>query len=150
MAVQRDRPYLNGNFLVDLGDGNTESVQAGFLEVIVPAAVIETVEYRVGSDRTNEPRKLPGNVDYEELVLRRGIIGSLDLYQWWDQARNGDPGVRRTVQIQLLNEDRSAVVLTWRFTNAFPSRYTGPTLNGGGSEVAIEELVLSYERLEMA
>ena len=32
MAVMRDNPYLQFNFLVDLGDGNTEGPSAGFEE----------------------------------------------------------------------------------------------------------------------
>jgi phage tail-like protein len=150
MAIQRDRPYLNGNFLVDLGTGDVESVNAGFIQVILPAAVLETVEYRLGNDRTNESHKLVGAVHYEDLVLRRGINGSLDLYQWWDQARNGSPDARRNVRVQLLNEDRTEVVFAWRFTNAMPARYTGPTLDAAsGSDIAMEELVLSFERLEI-
>jgi hypothetical protein len=30
MAVMRDRPYVQFNFLVDLGDNNTEGPAAGF------------------------------------------------------------------------------------------------------------------------
>ena len=33
MAVLRDRPYVQFNFLVDLGDGNTEGPEAGFQEI---------------------------------------------------------------------------------------------------------------------
>ena len=33
MAVLRDRPYCQFNFLVDLGDGNTDGPRAGFQEV---------------------------------------------------------------------------------------------------------------------
>ena len=32
MAVMRDRPYVQFNFLVDLGDGNTDGPAAGFQE----------------------------------------------------------------------------------------------------------------------
>ena len=32
MAIQRDRPYVQFNFLVDLGDGVTEGPAAGFQE----------------------------------------------------------------------------------------------------------------------
>ena len=33
MAILRDRPYVQFNFLVDLGNGNTEGPEAGFQEV---------------------------------------------------------------------------------------------------------------------
>ena len=32
MAVLRDRPYANFNFLVDLGTGSTDGPEAGFQE----------------------------------------------------------------------------------------------------------------------
>ncbi len=45
MAVQRDNPYLNFNFLVDLGLGD----ELGFSEVEVPSGEIEVIEYREGA-----------------------------------------------------------------------------------------------------
>ena len=33
MAVQRDRPYVQFNFLVDLGTGDTTGPEAGFQEI---------------------------------------------------------------------------------------------------------------------
>jgi hypothetical protein len=41
------------------------------------------------------------------VTLRRGVIGSLTLYQWLEQIRNGDQAAH-DVRIQLLSEDRSA------------------------------------------
>jgi phage tail-like protein len=52
------------------------------------------------------------------------------------------------VTITLLSEDLSAV-LTWKLLRAWPAKYSFGDLNAKGSEVAIEELVLAYERLEM-
>jgi phage tail-like protein len=149
MAVFRDRPYLNGNFQVDLGTGDVDSVRGGFFEVVLPCAAVDIVEYRQGNEKTNEPRKLAGAVSYDDLVLRRGVLGSLDLYEWWNQARNGDANARRTVFVRLLNEDRTEVVVTWKFVNALPAKYCSPRLSATGTDVAIEELVLAFERLEV-
>jgi phage tail-like protein len=149
MAIVRDRPYLNGNFLVDLGTGDPESVRAGFTEVILPDAAIATIEYRNGNERTNEVRKLIGAVHYENLVLKRGLLGDLDLYDWWNQARNGDPGSLRNVTVSLLSEDRTATVFTWRFQNARPARYGFSHLAGGGDETVLEELELAFERMDI-
>ena len=54
-----------------------------------------------------------------------------------------------TVAIMLQNEDRSGVVMTWRLLRAWPAKYTGPHLNGKGTDVAIETLELAFERLEL-
>lgn len=149
MTIARERPYVNGNFQVDLGTGDADTVRGGFSEVILPVACVETIEYRAGNEKTNEVRKLVGSVRYDNLVLRRGLIGELDLYEWWNRVRTGDPDVRRTVTVSLLTEDRSAVVWRWRFTNAMPTKYSTSDLSADGNDVVIEELELSFERLEI-
>jgi phage tail-like protein len=147
MAVLRDLPYGNQNFRVDLGDG-AEGVAAGFSEVVLPDISIDVIEYRNGNDRESGTHKLPGLARYDNVILRRGIIGSLNLYEWIDQVRNGDANARRTVTIILLSEDGTEV-LTWRLRRAWPVKYSFGNLNAKGTDVAIEELVLAYERLDM-
>ena len=149
MAVLRDQPYGNYNFLVDLGDGNTEGPQAGFCEVHMPEAEVEIIEYRTGNARESGVTKLPGRARYGNVILKRGVIGSLNLYQWWNEVRNGNVNARRTVTIQLQNEDRTEIVMTWKLLRAWPAKYTGPSLNGKGNDVAIETLELAFERLEV-
>ena len=149
MAIARERPYRNGNFLVDLGIGDAESVRAGFSEVILPDAAIETIEYRNGNERSNESRKLLGPVRYENLVLKRGLIGELELYNWWNQARNGELNALRNVTVRLLSEDRADTVFTWRFSNARPARYGFTHLAGEGDETVLEILELAFERMEI-
>ncbi|HEY3452970.1 MAG TPA: phage tail protein [Bryobacteraceae bacterium] len=148
MAVLRSHPYGNQNFLVDLGTGTISGPEAAFCEVILPGISIDVTEYRTGGDKENGVTKLAGLARYPDVTLRRGVVGSLDLYKWIDDVRNGSPNSRRTVTIQLLAEDRTPV-LTWKLLRAWPSKLAGPDLNAKGTDVAMEELVLSYERLEM-
>jgi phage tail-like protein len=145
----RDRPYGQFNFLVDLGDGTTEGPDAGFQECSSITTSVDVVEYRNGNERENGVRKLPGLEKPDDVMLRRGIIGSLKLYQWIDQVRNGDANALRTVTISLQSEDHSATVMTWRLHRAWPVKYSTGPLNGKGSDVAMEELTLTYERLEL-
>ena len=147
MAVLRNLPYGDQHFLVDLGNG-TEGPQAGFCQVVLPDISIDVIEYRTGNSKESGVQKLAGLARYENAVLRRGIIGSLDLYDWINQVRNGDANARRTVRIFLLAEDRT-VVLTWILLRAWPAKYSFGELDAKGTDVAIEELVLAYERMEM-
>ncbi|MBZ5635000.1 MAG: phage tail protein [Acidobacteriia bacterium] len=147
MAVFRDLPYGNQHFLVDLGDG-TEGAAAGFSQIVLPDISIDVIEYRTGNDKESGVHKFPGLARYDNVVLRRGIIGSLNLYNWINQVRNGDANARRTVTISLLAEDRT-VVLIWKLLRAWPVKYGFGELDAEGTDVAIEELVLAYERLEM-
>lgn len=143
MPVQRDNPYGNYNFTVDIGAGEG----LGFSEVVLPAGELETIEYREGSDRVSAARKLPGRVSYANVVLRRGIAGRLELFQWWDAARDGAVD-RRTVTIALLDEQRQPVQ-TWRLRNAWPVKLDFGTLRGLGNEVAVETLELAHEGFDV-
>lgn len=148
MAVLRERPYNNFNFLVDLGTGDTDGPTAGFSEVIIPAAAVDVIEYRTGNAKEGGVMKLPGREYYGNAILKRGIVGSLDLYAWWDDTRNGGRPMR-TVTIQLQSEDRAQIVMTWKLLRAWPCKIEGPTLKGKGTDVAIETLELAFERLEL-
>jgi phage tail-like protein len=149
MAVLRERPYAQFNFLVDLGTGATEGAQAGFQECGPIGLSVDIIEYRNGNEKGNEVRKLTGLARVSDVTLKRGIIGSLDLYRWLDQIRNGDQAGYRNVTIQLLNEDHTAVVLTWKLNRARIIKHVSGPLNALGCDVAIEELTLAYERLEL-
>lgn len=149
MAVLRTRPYAQFNFLVDLGTGDTASVQAGFQECSAIGMSVDVVEYRNGNDRESGTRKLTGLARYDDVTLKRGVIGSLDLYQWLAQIRDGDAQALRTVTVQLMSEDHSQVVQTWKLVRARIIKHVSGPLDAKCSDVAIEEITLAYERLEL-
>jgi phage tail-like protein len=149
MAVLRDRPYTQFNFLVDLGDGVTDSPAAGFQEVSGIGMEVTVTEYRNGNSKENSVMKITGLNKATDVTLKRGIIGSLNLYQWLNQIRNGDQNALRTVTIQLQNEDHTASVQTWKLLRARIIKHTSGPFNAKGTDVAMEEMVLAYERLEM-
>ena len=148
MAVIRDRPYGQFNFLVDLGTGQTDGPEAGFQECSGISMTVDVIEYRNGNDKENTTRKLTGLTKVSDVTLKRGIIGSLSLYTWIDQIRNGHQSAVRTVTIQLQNEDHTAIVMTWKLLRARIVKHTTGPLNAKGTDVAMEELTLAYERLE--
>jgi phage tail-like protein len=84
-----------------------------------------------------------------DVTMKRGVIGSLDLYQWLDQIRNGDQKALRKVTVQMQNEDHTDVVQTWKLLRARIIKHTSGPFNAKGTDVAMEELVIAYERLEM-
>ncbi len=107
------------------------------------------IEYRNGNSRENSPIKLTGLNRVSDVTLRRGLIGSLALFQWFDDIRNGNQNALRTVTISLPSEDRSDIVMTWKLLRARITKHTSGSLNAKGTDVAMEEIVLSYERLDL-
>ncbi len=149
MATFRERPYVQFNFLVDLGDGNTNGPQAGFQEISGIGMEVTVSEYRTGNFKENSVMKITGMNKSTDVTMKRGVIGSLDLYQWLNQIRNGDQTALRTVTIQLMSEDHTTVVQAWKLMRARIIKHTSGPLNAKGTDVALEELVVAYERLEM-
>jgi phage tail-like protein len=149
VAVERENgnPYSAFNFVVEI-DG--EQI-AAFQEVSGLDSENTPIEYREGADPMNTVRKLPGIESYPNLTCQRGITGSLTLWEWRKEARDGAgafPPVR-DVTIQLLNEEHEEV-MRWIIINAWCAKLTGPTLNATGNEIAIETMELAYDRLDIA
>jgi phage tail-like protein len=149
MATPRDNPYSNFNFVVEF-----EGVEvAAFSEVSGLDSENTPIEYREGNEATNAPRKLPGVEKYSNVTLKRGITGSLTLWQWRKDVRDSSSinPPYKDVTIKLLNEkherDRPAMVFTLR--RAWPTKITGPSLNAKGNDFAVEQLDLVHERLEI-
>jgi phage tail-like protein len=150
MATERENlPYSRFNFRVTIGNDGPDRPQAVFQEVTGLGMEITVAEYRAGNSKENPPIKIPGTYKASDVTLKRGLIGYMDLYQWLDAIRNGEQNQKRTVKIDLMSEDRVTVALSWKLLKARPIKYTGPSLNGKGTDVAVEELVLAAEGIEL-
>jgi phage tail-like protein len=148
MSASRDNPYGTFNFLVDLGTGDTGSIKAGFQEVTGLNIEVTSADYRNGNEGVNHVRKVNGVYKVGDITLKRGLMGAMDLYTWIDQVRTGDLKAKKNITIQLRDESGANTVMTWKLANARPTKFTGPSLNAKtGTDVAIEELVLSCENL---
>ena len=150
MPIIRDDPYAAFNFQVEFPDVGIDGaeVRGGFHEVSGLDAEQETVEYRNGNERSLAPRQLPGLVRYSNIVMKRGMMGGLELWHWVEQSLQGKPQ-RASGQIHLLNEAHDEIVITWRIRDAWPVKFTGPHLNAGISTVAIESLELAHAGIEI-
>jgi phage tail-like protein len=149
MATFRERPYVQFNFLVDLGTGNTDGADAGFQELSGIGMEVTVSEYRTGNFKENSVMKITGMNKSTDVTMKRGVIGSLTLYNWLNDIRNGNQNALRTIIVKLQNEDHSTVVATWKLMRARIIKHTSGPLNAKGTDVAMEELVIAYERLEM-
>jgi len=151
MATFRENPYGAFNFIVSLGgtqgSGDPGQIVGGFSDVSGLGVEVSYSEYRNGNERFNTVRKVPNTHKLDDVTLKRGLVGSTDLFEWVKTVRDGtaDP---RQVSITMLDEARNPVV-TFTLRNAQPKKWTGPTLAAkGGGEVAMEELQFVHEGIE--
>lgn len=148
--ADRILPYAPFNFLVAIDGGrDPASILGGFAEVNGLSHEITIAEYRNGNERENHVRKVPGIHKIGDVTLKRGVINTSDFWAWIDVTRRTGPSGKRNVTITLRDE-AGTPVQAWRLFNCIPMKYTGPTLNAkGGTDVAMEELVLSAEGMEI-
>jgi phage tail-like protein len=146
MADGRSVPYGAFNYIVSFDGGE---IFGGFSDVSGIGSEIKVAEYRNGNEVENHVRKVPGTHTVSDTTLKRGIIKSTDVWEWIKQTRTLGPAAQKTVTIELLDEAQTPVQ-RWVLRGVVPTKYTGPTLAGkGGGDVAMEELVLSAQAIEI-
>ena len=150
MSVERERPYGQFNFWVNLGDEGSDPLQpdAGFQEISALGMEVGVAEYRFGNHKLNNTLKVTGLGKCADVTLKRGVMGSDTVYKWFDAIRNGQNAMR-TVRIELRNEENSETVQTWVLNGARVIKFTTGPLNAKSNEIAMEELTLSFERMEV-
>jgi phage tail-like protein len=146
--VFREDPYAGYNFEViikGVSDDGT-AVRGSFSEVSGLEVDHQPIEYRVGSGDITVS-KHPGLKKFSNIVLKRGIIGDLALWNWIVEAMNGL--VRRTEGSVLLLDENRREVMRWNFRRGWPCKWTGPGLNAKNNEIAMETLEICHEGLEI-
>lgn len=144
--ANRTTPYGAFNFLVNFDGGE---LFGGFSDVSGLGTELTVAEYRFGNDKENHVRKVAGVHKVSDVTLKRGILNSKSLFDWIGEARTKGPAAQKSVTITLLDEAQKPVQ-SWVLRGVIPMKYTGPTLAGkGGGDVAMEEVVLSAEALEL-
>ena len=90
-------------------------------------------------------QKIPGALKYENIVLKRGVTDDLSIWDWRKKVEDGKVvEARKSGTITMYNQANEAVA-EWTFENAWPSKVSGPTMNSGSNDIAIEELHIAHE-----
>lgn len=105
-----------------------------------------------------------GPTKFAPIILKRGVTTLNDLWAWFDiTTRQSNYGYRLAGEIQVLGNPTATVaqgqsgvqsvqenpILVWRLTGVLPTKFKGPDLSATASQVAIEELHLVHEGLEL-
>jgi phage tail-like protein len=121
--------------------------QARFQEVGGLDATIDVMDYREGGDLLGL-RKLPGQTKHSNLSLKRGYTVDDQLYTWFEDVMTGrTEQIRRNISVVQLDM-AGQEAFRWNLFQAFPVKYTVPSFNAKGNDLAIETLELAYERIE--
>ncbi len=142
-AVARVDPYRNYNFKLDVGgDVQGHFTRVSGLEMKVPA-----IHYREGGER-QIVLALPGRQEPGQITLEYGLTRSRALFDWFMKGVNEGAPERKNVSIAVLSNDGVTELVRWNLDGAWPTAWRGAALDALGREVAIETLVLVFERIE--
>ncbi len=141
--MDRKDPFGGYNFAVEM-DGIT---RMGFKQCSGLDSSTAATKYREGTDTTLAPRQLPGMLSFSHITLQRGITDDHALWDWRDGVASGKP-VRRTISI-ILRDDAGNEKIRWNIKNCWPQKWAGPSLDATSDAVAIEQLELAHEGIEV-
>jgi phage tail-like protein len=148
--MPRSTPYGAFNFSVNLNSPGVEpdAELGGFSDAsgLVTESVI--AEYRNGNAKENPVRKIPVVHKVGDVTLKRGVVDSNEFFKWIKLTRDEGSKAKRDIVITLRDEN-GAPVRKWKLQRVVPLKYTGPTLAGKGGDIAMEELVLSPQALDI-
>ncbi len=141
-------PFHNFNFSVEINVPSvaTRVCEAAFSECDGLEMTMDVKTIREGGNNGSQIR-LAGPTSYGQVTLKRGMTASFDLWNWFNAVQT-TPTLRADAQIVLLAADRSQQA-RFLLTRCMPVKLKAPALNAKDGVVAIEELQLVYERMEL-
>jgi len=141
-------PFTTFNFSIEItvDPVATRICSAAFSECDGLEMNMEVKTIRQGGDNARQIR-LTGPSTFGNLTLKRGMTSSFDLWDWFN-AVIADPSLRADAQIVMLAPDKSEQC-RFLVTRCLPIKIKAPPLNAVSGMVAIEEMQLAYETLEL-
>lgn len=142
-----DHPYRQFNFALHLGSGEGFTPHGGFHECSAITELL-SASLRHGSADERQLTKITGMNKSTDITLKRGVISAAGLNEWLDEIRATGKAFR-DIMITVQNEDPAKPPRRCKLLRARIIKHTSGPLNTKGTDVAIEELVLSFEGLEL-
>ena len=141
---QPSDPWGNFNFRVEI-----EGVQVGaFSQVEGLGMSIEEIEYQDGTHLW--PRKRPGRKKFNNIKLKKGLVGRDTLFRWMMDTMNGSLE-RKSGSVILLDDtgDANEAVMRFNFFEAWPKSWDGIRFDASAANLQVEELELVIEYLQV-
>jgi phage tail-like protein len=146
MALGRPYPDPKLRYRIEV-DGQSVG---SFSSLDGPSLSFEVLEFREGGDPTAAPKKLPGRVKWGDVVLKRGFVNR-SFFENWIRGMLEDPNKvpRKNLSLVVL-DDSLTEVKRYNLYNCWPSSWKSSSLDGKGSGVLTEEVVVVIEYFEEA
>ena len=134
-------------------DGSNQSVDGIFMDCKGFKCTQEVIEVcEVTPDQWGKAQKgmvrrtkIPGNLKVNNLILRRGLISSIVLWQWFEEIQQGNwAKQRRDGSLKIYNQN-SEPQAHFQFFNGWATSYSLSDLSATSNDYEIEELEIACE-----
>lgn len=139
-------------FVLEFDNGNR---LGAFTECVLPTIQWETQKIVEGGVN-HFVHQLPTHRQEATITLKRGIGLGQELFSWYAPALVADGQlIKKNVTIHLLAGKRNGInsdypsAISWTVTQAFPIKWTGPSLKAEGNAIAIESLELACNEISV-
>jgi phage tail-like protein len=122
---------------------------AAFSEFRLPSLQVETMDIKEGG-QNQYVHKMPVRINVGTASLKQGITRDFTLLNWYLQVLKGDmTGAIRQVSVKMYDVGRVPLIV-WNFRDAYPVKWSGPSLKSDTSAVAIEEIEFVHHGFEVS
>lgn len=155
LEAGRDRSDAVVAPVVDAGrpDKDRLAADGAFQECSGLEVDVDVQELLEGGRNDGVIRRL-GRAKYQNIVLKRGMFHNknrvdAELWDWVQGVVSGKRPVTRYDGLVEVMSVGDTVVARWAFERGIPAKITGPQLNAKTGEIAIEELHIAHEGLQL-
>jgi phage tail-like protein len=147
--------YITANrFYVELGG----SIVASFTECSGIGVQLDKEVYFEGGVN-DQQRILLKHAKFNDVTLKRGMSDNIQFWEWLQSLldlgnatrkpkNKKDASLRHNISISLFNQ-AGETMQSWRLIGAVPVAWKAPAFQANATVVAIEEVTLAYEGLEV-
>ncbi len=138
-----ENPLVGFHFGIDIGNG---VITGYFTECAGLGSEHEVIEHKVVDNGGHEiTMKIPGRLKWENIVLKRGITKSMDLWDWRKKVEDGKVEDARRDGSVIMYDNALKEVARWDFERAWPVKITGPQPKADSNEIGVEEITITHE-----
>ena len=143
-TINSEYPITAFRYTAKIGDDDI-----AFSEIAGLNIGYESTEYKEATTTGVRTLQVVGQRDVPTVTMKRGIFeNSLDLYDWLNSMHTDD-FTKKDIIISMLNNNNEAVI-TWKITNAFPTKFEGPSLDAKSNDVSFQSLEVKGDALIIA
>ena len=122
-------------------------VEGAFAECSGMRAEREVITVKEGG-LNHRVHKLPGRTTYGEITLRKGVMFSIEFWDWYTKGMKNGEVKARDITIYHHSSYFNVPARWYDISNAYPIAWEAAALRADSSQVAMESLTLTFEKLE--